>query len=305
MIYTCTFNPAIDYMMQVEQFELGDLNRTTGNHYVAGGKGINVSIVLNNLKVENIATGFVGGFTGKFVEDYLNEKYSIITKFTEVKEVTRINVKLSANHKETEINALGPIVSKKEFQEFKEFISNLNSNDILVIGGNPARGAASSYLELVKLCHKEDIPYVIDSNKNHILEVLPYNPLFIKPNIKELEEMFDEKITNVDDIIYYGEKLLELGARNMIVSLGKDGAVFINKEHRFISKGIEGKAVNTVGSGDSMVAGFIAKYMQTKDYKEAFKYAVACGTATAFSLGLATKDKADKIYQNLRVEELL
>ena len=304
MIYTCTYNPAIDYKLELDNLVVGDLNRTNMSIFTAGGKGINVSIVLNRLEVENVSIGFVGGFSGKYFVDYLKEKYDLNTSFIEVSGKTRINVKLNTSGTETEINARGPKISLEELNILLSKIDGMSENDVLVIGGSVARGVANSYLDLVKKCKSKNIEFIIDTNKDNLLEVLTYQPLLVKPNLKELEELFDVSIKSQAEIIRYANKLLDKGAKNVIVSLGANGSLLINREAILQALPIIGDVKNTVGAGDSMVAGFVCEYMKSSDAKEAFKKAVAAGTATAFSYGLAKKADVLNYYHKVEIKEV-
>lgn len=304
MIYTCTYNPAIDYKVEVDGFIEGDLNRTTFSKFVAGGKGINVSIVLKNLGVENKVTGFIGGFTGEFVKDSLKKTYGLETCFITVNELTRLNTKINNNGVETEVNALGPVVTEEELNRLLDFVQTMDQTDILIIGGSPARGKAGSYLELVKLLRKKHVEFVIDTNKKSLIETLPYQPLLVKPNIKELNELFECDIQSLEEIVRYSKKLIDMGAKNVIVSLGGEGSVFVNQETVYKAKPIIGDVKNTVGAGDSMVAGFVKSYVNGGTSLEHYKTAIAAGTATAFSYDLAQEDEVNELLGSIEVEEL-
>ncbi len=302
MIYTITYNPAIDYKLEVDSFIEGHLNRTTSNYYIAGGKGINVSMVLKNLGVESIALGYVGGFTGEYIKNHLTNDLNIKHNFIEVSENTRVNVKLKNKELETEINSSGPVITKEEHEQMLEFISNLKCDDVVVVGGSAAKGEASSYKDICKICNEKGIKFVVDTSKKNLLEVLQYQPYLIKPNVVELEELFEVSIKNEEEIIHYANELLQLGAKNIIVSLGKDGSIFLNSEVIYKASPISGNVVNTVGAGDSMVAGFVAGINKLTT-KEAYKQAVACGTATAFSKGLANEENVQKYMKEILVTD--
>lgn len=304
MIYTCTYNPAIDYKIEVASFTEGTLNRTTFNKFVAGGKGINVSIVLNNLGINNVALGFIGGFTGKFVNNFLQDQFNLNSNFTEIHDITRVNVKLKNTDVETEINALGPIVSKEDMSRFLEVIQTLKQGDIIAIGGSPARGFASNYIDLVSHCKSNGIEFIIDSNNNNLIDTLKFNPLLVKPNIKELNDLFSCNIETEQDIIKYAKELVTQGAKNVIVSMGGEGSIFLNKTEIFKAKPITGEVKNTVGAGDSMVAGFITGLSKGLSNLESYKLAVACGTATAFSFDLAKENEINYYLDKLEIEVL-
>lgn len=303
MIYTLTLNPSVDYIVQLECFQLGELNRTTRETKFPGGKGINVSRVLSQLGVTSMALGFNGGFTGKYIEDYLqNEK--IDTDFIKVREDTRINIKLKTSQ-ETEINANGPMITEENFNMLKEKISGLTKNDLLVLAGSiPSTLPTTTYEELVQICKENEVEFVVDAEGELLKKVLPYHPFLIKPNHHELGELFQTTISSCEEVIPYGKKLIEMGAKNVIVSLAGAGAVFINKEISLVAEVPTGIVKNSVGAGDSMVAGFLAEYQNTRNVKNAFPYSVAAGSATAFSLGLCTKDLIEELLVQVKIREM-
>ncbi|MGS0971633.1 MAG: 1-phosphofructokinase [Candidatus Izemoplasmataceae bacterium] len=304
MIYTCTMNPAIDYRMEFNDVVLGELNRTTYNKFSAGGKGVNVSIVLSNLGSKTIALGFMGGFTGVFLEDYLLNTYQLPSKFTKIKDTTRINVKLSENSRETELNAKAPNVTKEEFDQLLSSLRNLAKDDVLVLAGSTVKLEEKPYDVIAKLCYDQHVPFVLDVEKEAMISALKYQPLLIKPNLFELETIFNVSIKDGETLIKYAKELLKKGAQNIIVSLGKDGSYFINKEIVYRALPIKGNAKNPVGAGDSMVAGFLHEYEQSSDLKEAYITAVAAGTASAFSYDLATKEEIDKVRKKIEIIEV-
>lgn len=301
MIYTLTLNPSVDYIVQLEEVKIGDLNRSVNETKFPGGKGINVSRVLKRMGVSSKVLGFIGGFTGKYLENYLqNEK--IETDFVKVKEDTRINIKIKTE-KETEINAKGPDISGKDFEALKEKIKQLTNEDLLVLAGSiPATMPNTTYEELVKICSENGTGFVVDAEGDLLKKVLPYKPFLIKPNHHELGELFDTNITSSEEAIEYGKKLVQMGAQHVIVSLAEKGAVFINENISLIAEVPKGEVKSSVGAGDSMVAGFLAKYEATKDVKEAFRYSVASGSATAFSIGLCTSEKVEKLLPHVSIK---
>ncbi|GKU80756.1 1-phosphofructokinase [Niallia sp. NCCP-28] len=301
MIYTLTLNPSVDYIIELDVVQLGELNRIGNPSKFAGGKGINVSRVLNRMGVSSKALGFVGGFTGDYIVDQL-QKENIATNFVEVEEDTRINVKVKADT-ETELNANGPVISEEKFKELKQKIGELTSEDLLVLAGSiPSTLPKTTYEELVGICHKNNVSFVVDAEGELLNKVLPYNPFLIKPNHHELGELFDTTITSVEEVIPYAKKLLERGAQNVIVSLAGDGAVLVNEHETIISTVPKGELKSSVGAGDSMVAGFLAKYQETQDIREAFRYSVASGSATAFSIGLCTKEKVESLLPQVVIQ---
>lgn len=301
MIYTLTLNPSVDYIVQLEEFHPGELNRSSREDKFPGGKGINVSRVLNVMGVPSKSLGFIGGFTGKYIEDYLQNE-SIFTDFVQVKEDTRINIKVRTE-KETEINAKGPSIQQADFDALKEKIKKLTREDVLVLAGSiPSTLPKTTYEELVKICAENGAGFVVDAEGELLMKVLPYHPFLIKPNHHELGEIFEAEITTCEEAIYYGKKLVEKGAQNVIVSLAGSGAVFINKETVLVANVPVGEVKSSVGAGDSMVAGFLAKYGESGDFDAAFQYSVASGSATAFSIGLCTLDKVEQLRHEVNIQ---
>lgn len=298
MIYTLTFSPAIDYVVYLDGFKTGATNRTIKEEYYFGGKGINVSTVLTELGVDNTALGFVSGFTGEALERGLTEK-GVRNDFIHLDNgITRINVKIKGSS-ETEINAQGPQISEHKIMELIDRLYTLTENDILVISGNVPNTLPEDIYE--RILHKlegRDIRYVVDATGSLLKNVLKYKPLFIKPNKKEMEELLGEPIEGREDLRKGAELMQQMGAQNVLVSLGGDGAYLLccdGSEHMMGTA--SQKAINTVGAGDSMVAGFLAGYLRSGDFGEALKLGIAAGTATACSEGLATADKINDLYQ--------
>lgn len=303
MIYTVTFNPSIDYIMKVDTFQEGGLNRAKETYKFAGGKGINVSRVLNTLETPSTALGFVGGFPGKFIQDALQQA-GIKNDFIEVEEDTRINVKLKSGQ-ETEINAGGPTISNQAFEALLTQIKNTNADDTVVVAGSvPKSIPDKAYEQIAKITQKTGAKLVVDAEKDLVETVLPYNPFFIKPNKDELEVMFDTNITSDNDVVTHGKAILDKGAQAVIVSLGGEGAIYIDAEHCIKASVPKGNVLNTVGSGDSTVAGMLAGLAQGFDVHEAFRNAVASGTATAFSQDLANKEMIEKVRSEIELTDL-
>ncbi len=297
MIYTVTFNPALDCTFYSNSITLGALNRISRSQVSVGGKGINVSLVLSNLGVENTALGFVGGFTGNEIIRQLNEA-KCNTDFVNVKNGdSRINVKINADTK-TELNAEGPTISSDELAEFMYKLDNIQDGDFLVLSGSLSKGLTPAvYSQILDHLQGKNVHTIVDASGDALKESLEYQPFLVKPNRQELSELFEDAvIESDDDIIKYASFLQDVGARNVLVSMDKEGSILIDETgtvHRAVAPDIG--YVNSVGSGDSMVAGFIASYMKDQDYANALKYASACGTATASMEGLATLD-AIQIY---------
>ncbi|HDF1563624.1 TPA: 1-phosphofructokinase [Staphylococcus aureus] len=303
MIYTVTFNPSIDYVIFTNDFKIDGLNRATATYKFAGGKGINVSRVLKTLDVESTALGFAGGFPGKFIADTLNNS-AIQSNFIEVDEDTRINVKLKTGQ-ETEINAPGPHITSAQFEQLLQQIKNTTSEDIVIVAGSvPSSIPSDAYAQIAQITAQTGAKLVVDAEKELAESVLSYHPLFIKPNKDELEVMFNTTVNSDEDVIKYGRLLVDKGAQSVIVSLGGDGAIYIDKEISIKAVNPQGEVVNTVGSGDSTVAGMVAGIASGLTIEKAFQQAVACGTATAFDEDLATRDAIEKIKSQVTISVL-
>ena len=299
MIYTVTFSPAIDYVVDLTRFEIGEINRTQREQAFAGGKGINVSLVLSNLGKSSVATGFLGGFTGDFIRGELAKK-NISSGFIEVDGLTRINVKIRAG-KETAINGQGPHITDVQIEQLISQLEKLTKDDLLVISGNiPSSLPSNMYEMILERIKGNDVTVIVDATKDILLNTLKYHPLLVKPNKEELEEMFNVTIANDADLIKTASRLLDMGAKNVIVSLGGDGALLVgNGLEPQLRKAPKGKVVNTVGAGDSLVAGFIAEYLDSKDIAKAFKQGIATGSASAFSEYLATREEVDALLKKM------
>lgn len=305
MIYTITFNPAVDLVIQVPNCQLGTLNRSMGEEYVAGGKGINMSIVLKRLGIDNIATGFLGGFSGKFIEEFL-EKEGITPQFISVEGTTRINVKVKGKV-ETEINAAGPTVDAEKFQRLMNYFEEvLQEGDVVFLAGNAAPGLdETSYVEIAKLCHERGVKLVLDTTKASLLACLPYRPFIIKPNQHELEELFGVNIQSQEEMLNYAFQLQEKGARNVLISCGSEGAFLVSETGQVFTSNVpKGILVNSVGAGDSMLAGFMAKFIETNDDRKSLKQGAASGSATAFSVGIATRELIEELIPQIEIAEI-
>jgi 1-phosphofructokinase len=303
MIYTCTLNPSIDYVARVNDFKEGHLNRTETAQMYPGGKGINVSRVLKRLGIENTALGYTGGFTGEFIKDFLTSE-EINHDFITVSDFTRINVKLKSE-KETEINGLGPNISPFNQQELLEKINTMDKGDYLVLAGSiPPSIAEDFYGEVTKKCFQKGVKSVIDTAGTALIKTFPYKPFLIKPNHHELGDLFQTKVSNVEDAIFYGKKLMKEGVQNVIVSMAGKGAIFLNKQHTLFANVPVGTVKNSVGAGDSVVAGFLSQIIQDSDVQTAFQYGVASGSATAFSEDLCTKELVEKLRKEISIQEI-
>lgn len=302
MIYTVTLNPSIDYIVRLETVSVGHVNRMASDDKYAGGKGINVSRVLKRLAIDNTATGFIGGFTGHFITDQL-EHEGITTAFVPVSQDTRINVKIKADQ-ETEINGQGPVISAQELANLKDQLAHLTSDDVVVFAGSaPSNLGNQVYKELLPIAKEAGAGIVCDFEGQTLLDSLAYKPLLVKPNNHELEAIFEVTLTSLDDIETYARKILEMGAQNVLISMAGDGALLVTQEAAYFAKPIKGQVKNSVGAGDSMVAGFTGELVKSGDPLEALKWGVACGTATTFSDDLASIDFIKETYQKVEVEK--
>lgn len=292
MIYTLTFNPSLDYIVTVPRFTCGIVNRTKEEVIFPGGKGINVSMVLKNLGFENTALGFLAGFTGDKLKSLVEEK-GIHAEFISVKEgMSRINVKLRSEQ-ETEINGQGPAIVETDIQKLYERLEQLKDGDILVMAGSiPDVMPGTMYMDIMKHLRDKKLKIVVDATKDLLVNVLEYHPFLIKPNNHELGEIFGVTIQEKEDVVAYAKKLQEKGARNVLISMAGDGAVLVAEDGTvYQSDAPKGKVVNSVGAGDSMVAGFLAGYLEHGSYEKAFRMGVCTGSASAFSEQLATKEE--------------
>ena len=298
MIYTVTLNPSIDYVVRLESLVTGITNRTTSEEYYFGGKGINVSCVLAELDLESTAFGFVAGFTGDAIEKGIrNDK--IITDFIKLeKGISRINIKIKAGE-ETEINCQGPHIEESELERLLNKVDRINDGDTLVIAGNvPNTMPDDVYERILERIKGKKVRIVVDATKKLLLNSLKYKPFLIKPNRQELSEIFETEVSTEADIEKYAKELQKMGAQNVLISLGGDGALLIDEFGEKHKQGVlKEKVINTVGSGDSMVAGFIAGYEKEHSYPYALKLGSACGNATAFLSGLATKEKINELLK--------
>lgn len=297
MVYTVTLNPALDYVMKLKALRTDDINRTDGEEIYYGGKGINVSVILTQLGIPNTALGFLGGFTGKKLEEMLKND-NVSCDFNYLKNGdTRINVKIKAD-KEIDLNACGPEITKEDMQSFLRKLDGIKSGDYLILAGSiPNTLPDDIYEQILERVGDRNINCVVDATGDLLKNVLKYKPFLIKPNHHELGDLFSVQIKSDDDIVKYSKKLQEMGARNVLVSMAKDGAM-LTDENGCVHKigNAKGKLINSVGCGDSMVAGFTAGYIKTADYSYALRLGSACGNATAFSEKLATREEIERVF---------
>ncbi len=300
MIYTVTFNPSLDYIVGIEKLNLGEVNRAVEEHILPGGKGINVSIVLTNLGIDNTALGFTAGFTGREITREIHG-FGCKTDFIEIADgMSRINVKVHEKI-ETELNGLGPDITEEHVRKLFDKLNNLTEDDVLVLAGSiPNSMPDSIYADILKYVSDKKVKVVVDATKELLVNVLEYKPFLIKPNNHELGEIFGIKLTSKAEVLEYAKRLQQKGARNVLVSMAGDGAVFVSENgETYSSEAPKGKLINSVGAGDSMVAGFVAGYMEKREFEYAFKMGISAGSASAFSENLATKQEVLAIYNTL------
>ncbi len=303
MIYTVTFNPALDYVVRVDHFALGAVNRTEQESIYYGGKGLNVSAVLSTLGYGNTALGFVAGFTGDEIERGV-KGLGFQSDFIRVeKGLSRINVKLRSQE-ETEINGMGPEITGEDVKQLFEKLDRLTAGDVLVLSGSIPKSIDDDiYERIMESLDGRGVRIVVDATKDLLINVLPYHPFLIKPNNHELGEMFGVTLHGPEEIIDYGKRLQEKGAKNVLISMAGDGAILITEEEEVFRMGVpKGTVKNSVGAGDSMVAGFIAGYLENGSFKHALRLGSAAGSASAFSEGLAGREDIMRLYEELSKE---
>ena len=300
MIYTVTFNPSLDYIVDVENFRLGMTNRTCSEQMMAGGKGINVSIVLKNLDIRSTALGFIAGFTGEEIRRQVAE-LGIFAEFIAIPEgLSRINLKLRSIDG-TEINGMGPTIGQPQLDALYEKLDTLTEKDTLVLAGSiPASMPSSIYSDILAKLQDKGVTFVVDATKELLTNVLCYKPFLIKPNNHELGELFGVTLSTRESVVPYARRLQEQGARNVLVSMAGQGAVLVAEDGSvYMTPAPKGTLVNAVGAGDSMVAGFLAGWQERHDYGHAFRMGVGAGSASAFSKYLATREEVEQVYAQL------
>lgn len=296
MIYTLTLAPAVDLYVDINQYKIGEVNRSKGTTLVAGGKGINVSRLLKKLKRDSVCLGYVGGATGLFIENEL-KKEKIKYDFVKTSALTRVNVKF----KTTAFNAPTPNVTATEIAKLNAKLNQLKKNDILILSGRiPEILLKSKLINTLSTLKKKGVIFIVDTSGSFLAQSLKYRPFLLKPNQEELGELFNTSITNTKATITYAKKAVNLGAKNVLVSMGASGAILVNKDNVYFVKALKGKAINTVGCGDSLVAGFIDEYLKSNDLHEALISGVACGTAMAFYHNAVNCDKINSIKMRLK-----
>ena len=303
MIYSVTLNPSIDFIVRVKDFQLGETNRAYEDNFFAGGKGIMVSKLLKNVKTDCINLGFLGGFTGAFIEQNL-KKLNILSDFVNVNENTRVNVKLKTKT-ETEINCQGPKISDSEKEEFLDKIRKIKNDDFVILSGSvPSNLGNDFYITIIEILNKNGVKFTLDSSGETFSKSLKYKPFLIKPNKDELKEYARREFKNNQEIVNYVRENLVDKAEHVIISLGGEGALYIDKKFSLFAYPLRVKdnVVNTVGAGDSVVAGFVNYMLKHNDVERAFRFAVACGTATSFSEDIGELNFIEEIYNKLVIE---
>ncbi len=300
MIYTITLNPALDYSLETSKFDLGKLNLSEKAYFLGGGKGINVSKVLKNFNVESTAIGFLGGFTGNFIKEELKEK-NIKEDFVEVLGNTRVNIKIKTGEVETELAGLSPEINENHVLALKEKLGNIQDGDILVLSGSVPKSLKTTiYKELVEGLDK-NIKVILDTRGDAFVETLKVKPFLVKPNHHELEEFCGKELHSIEEIVEGARTIQKLGVQNVIVSMGKDGSILLTEDSVYKGNVPKGTLKNSVGAGDSMVAGLVSKLAQGESLLEAYKFGIASGSATAFSHNLATKDEVLALLNQINI----
>lgn len=303
MIYTVTLNPSIDFIVHLSHLKLGDLNRMDHDLKLPGGKGINVSRILNQLAIDTTALGFVGGFTGQHIENCLSAE-AIATNFTHIADDTRINIKLKSET-ETEINGAGPLVTAAEQAALLEIVKAAPAGSIFVLSGSvPPSLPSDFYQKFIAIIEANGSQFAIDTTGPALLAALPAKPLIVKPNHHELAELFDVTFEKLEDLFPYAQKLGAMGAQHVLISMAGDGALFFHEGKIYHANVPKGTVKNSVGAGDSMIAAFVGIYETTKDPLEAFRYGVAAGSATAFEDDLATRAQIEQALATVTVKEI-
>lgn len=300
MIYTVTFNPSLDYIVSVENFQLGLTNRTSSELILPGGKGLNVSMVLGNLEIANTALGFVAGFTGDEIVRRI-EEMGVKSDLIQIREgISRINLKLKSIDG-TEINGCGPLISEENIQKLMSRLDVLNRGDVLILAGSiPGSMPNDIYRKIMQRLEGKGVMIAVDATRELLINVLEYHPFLVKPNNYELGEIFGVELKTREEVIPYAKRMQEMGADNVLVSMAGEGAVLAASDGSIhMAPAPKGKLVNSVGAGDSMVAGFIAGWMEKHDYIHAFTMGVAAGSASAFSELLATKEEIEEVYRQI------
>lgn len=303
MIYTVTLNPAVDYYIGLEEFQEGGLNQAKTAYTLPGGKGINVSKVLKNFGEKSVALGFVGGFTGDYIKNDLKSE-GIEENFVNIKDMTRINLKIKTLSDESEVAGKSPNINDEEYKEFLSKIKDIKSGDILVLSGSIPTSLPKNIYEQIISELPKGVKIILDTRGETLREVLKEGIFLVKPNNHELEDFFGEKYSTDDEIIEAGKKLMKLGSENVLISLGKDGSILITKDGVYRGNVPKGELVSSVGAGDSMVAGIIYGLSTGKTMEETYRYGIASGSSTAFSQGLTDFESMKKLLNEIEIKKI-
>ncbi|GMA08756.1 tagatose-6-phosphate kinase [Tetragenococcus halophilus subsp. flandriensis] len=303
--YTCTLNLAIDLFIETDELNPFVVNRTKDDDIQANGKGVNVSLILKMLGIDSTALGFQAGFTGNYIEEFLQEK-QINADFVEVPGFTRINVFTQVNQTKEEYKLVnkGPTISKEAIQKLLDQISELQAGDYLCVSGSFPQGVPSSILvDIAKICYERKVHLIIDSSYLDVMDCLTYQPFLLKPNEEELALWFDKEVKTHEDYIFYGRKLLQQGAKNVLISLGSEGAILLNKEGVFWGNTPKGKVVNTACSGDTLLGTYLAGILNDKAIEDNLKLSLAAGSSTAFRKGLTDFSDVDDLQTQITIQK--
>jgi len=304
IIYTCTLNPAIDLFVDVNALEPFIVNRTNTEDYQANGKTINISLILKKMGIENTALGFIGGFTGRYINEELQD-HGIQTDFIEIDGITRINTFVRAGEKEYKIVNKGPTIKKDKQQQLIDKLDSIPVGSILFISGSLPKGISDDiYIEIAKIAKEHDLKLILDISSRKLLECLPFSPYLIKPNKEELGYLFNKEDLLEEDIYYYAKTLLKMGTQNVLVSLGEDGAIFLSNERCLRVTSPKGIVVNTACAGDAFLASFVGKQLSGASLEEALTYASATGASTAFSMGLSDFKDVEELCKVVKLDDL-
>lgn len=304
MIYTCTTNPSLDYYIKLnENLNIGEVNRLDDDHFMTGGKGVNVSIELNNLMIPSVATGFLGGFVKEYYLKRLSVYNYIQSRFISIEGDTRINIKLNTGI-ETVLNAQGPKIKDGEFEKLAKRLDKVDRGDIFILSGNVQKEIGGQMKDIIHILASRGVKIFLDTNEDLVRDCLECKPYLIKPNVAELEDICGHIITDENSIIAAARSLIEKGALNVLVSVGKDGGYFISADEIYCHRGLEGEVISTTGCGDAMVGAYVFNLQRGANSLEAFTYACAAGTATAFTEGMATRDQINDIIDKIVIEKI-
>lgn len=305
MIYTITLNPSVDFYIDLEDFKLGRMNRSRSDYKSAGGRAIVVSRILHGMGIPTLATGFIGGFPGEFVKDSLDEE-GISNDFVTIKGDTRINIKMSVDGKETRINSVGPSISMLELNELMFYISRVREGDVVIMGGSlPVNVPSTVYERIIEICVVNGASFIPDIPSEQLYRVLKKKPLLIKPTIQEFTDMFGKPMENVGDIVPYGIECIEMGAQNVIVTRGREGALLFTEDKKVYEyKGVSGNMVNMTAVNDAVLAGFIGAYVHSSDPIASFKSAGAASNAALFADEIPSKEEIEDLMDQIVVEQI-